>query len=224
MPALPFAPWRLSGTVVNALLNHQGDWAALASAAEAPPYKGRAKAPVLEVKPRNTLVGHGSRIEIPAGVDALAIGATLAIVIGRVACRVTPAGALAHVAGYTLAAVLRVPHESHYRPALRQRARDGFCPLGPGFVPAAVLPAPDAATITLAIDGQVVQRAGTGARVRGVAALIADVSAFMTFSPGDVLLLGEAPPAPLARAGQSIAITLPEVGTLEFTLVPEAAA
>ncbi|MFO1297522.1 MAG: fumarylacetoacetate hydrolase family protein [Rubrivivax sp.] len=85
---IPTAPWRLSGTVVGALLNHAADWEALGAAADAPPYKGRAKAPVLHVRPRNTLAGSGAMVAVPAGVEALEVGATLGLVIGRTACRV----------------------------------------------------------------------------------------------------------------------------------------
>lgn len=225
--ALPTAPWRLSGTVVGALLNHEADWQALGAAAEGPPYKGRAKAPVLHVRPRNTLVGSGAVVEVPVGVEALEVGATLGIVIGRTACRVEAREAPRCIAGYVLAADLRVPHggpQEHYRPAVRQRARDGFCPIGPRVAPAADVPAPDALVIDVSVDGAVVQHAGTAGRLRGAAALLADVSAFMTLHPGDVLLLGNAPGAPRVRAGSVVALSLPVIGTLRWRLVAEEAA
>jgi 5-oxopent-3-ene-1,2,5-tricarboxylate decarboxylase/2-hydroxyhepta-2,4-diene-1,7-dioate isomerase len=223
----------LSGTVVGALLNHRVDWQALGAAAEAPPYKGRAKAPVLQVKPRNTLVGDGARIGVPAGVAELEVGATLAIVIGRTARRVGAAAARGCIGGYTLAADISVPidpnepvlgAQAHYRPAVRYRARDGFCPIGPAVVPAAAVAAPDALTIDIAVDGRAAQRAGTGERVRDVATLVADVSAFMTLYPGDVLLLGAAPGAPRVRRGQQVVVSMPPVGVLRFSLVEEGAA
>lgn len=221
-------PWRLSGTVVGALLNHQAEWGALGAAADAAPYKGRARAPVLQVKPRNTLVGQGARVEVPAGVPALEVGATLAIVIGTTACRLTRSEALRCVAGYTLAADLSAPaqashaHHAHYRPAVRQRARDGFCPIGPCVVPATAIDTPDGLVVDVAVDGRTVQHAGTGERVRDVATLIADVSAFMTLHPGDLLLLGASPGAPLVGPGREVSISLPQIGTLRFILVPEA--
>jgi 5-oxopent-3-ene-1,2,5-tricarboxylate decarboxylase/2-hydroxyhepta-2,4-diene-1,7-dioate isomerase len=229
----PLAHLGLSGTVVGALLNHRVDWQALGTAAEAPPYKGRAKAPVLQVKPRNTQVADGARIEVPAGVAALEVGATLGIVIGRTACRVPAAQARGCIGGYTLAADISVPidpndpalgAQRHYRPAVRWRCRDGFCPIGPVVVPAAAVAAPDALNIDTAVDGRAAQRAGTSERVRDVATLVAEVSAFMTLHPGDVLLLGAAPGAPLARAGQAVVISMPPVGVLRFSLVEEAPA
>jgi 5-oxopent-3-ene-1,2,5-tricarboxylate decarboxylase/2-hydroxyhepta-2,4-diene-1,7-dioate isomerase len=218
----------MSGTVVGALVNHGAELAALGDAVAQPPYKAAPRAPVLQVKPRHTLVRSGAAVALPAAADggagSVVVGATLAIVIGRTACRVAAAGALAHVAGYGVACDLHLPLPGphlHYRPAVRQRARDGFCPLGLAFAPAAAVPRPDALAVRIALDGCVAQATDTAGRVRGVAALIADVSAFMTLQPGDVLLLGASHGAPLARAGQQVHIGIDGVGTLDFGLVPE---
>ncbi|MBV8852612.1 MAG: fumarylacetoacetate hydrolase family protein, partial [Sinobacteraceae bacterium] len=51
------------------------------------------------------------------------------------------------------------------------------------------------------------------------ARLLADVSEFMTLSPGDILATGAAAPAPRARAGQRVSITIEPIGTLETHLV-----
>src|SRR5262245_9525658 len=89
-----FAPYRLSGTVYGVLLNHAPALAALGSQVDEAPYKAPPKAPVLYVKPRNTLAAAGGLTEVPAGVEALQVGANLGIVIGRAACRVAERDAL----------------------------------------------------------------------------------------------------------------------------------
>jgi 5-oxopent-3-ene-1,2,5-tricarboxylate decarboxylase/2-hydroxyhepta-2,4-diene-1,7-dioate isomerase len=214
----------LSGTVVGALLNDAATLAALGDAVHQPPHKAPPRAPVLQVKPRNTLAGPGAQVAVPAGVDALEVGASLGLVMARATCRVAESDALACVAGLTLVADLRVPHDhstGHYRPAVRERARDGFCPIGPVVVPLSAVANVDDLTVTVAVDGQVVQRASTGGRVRGTARLISDVSDFMTLQPGDILMPGPAHGAPLARVGQQVAITVEGIGTLAFTLVAE---
>ena len=214
-------PYRLSGRVCGALLNHAPQLAALGEAMSQPPYRGAPNAPVLAIKPRNTLAADGAAIRVPAGVAALEMGASLGIVIGRTACRVERASALAFVAGYIIVNDVGVPLASHYRPAVRFKARDGFCPIGPRVVPATDVPAPDALTVCVQVDGAVLHESSTGHRVRGVAQLIADVSEFMTLQPGDVLMLGVAAGAPLARAGQQVAITIDGLGTLSNRLVAE---
>ena len=109
------------------------------------------------------------------------------------------ADALGFVAGLVIVADLSVPHDSFYRPSVRLKARDGFCPLGPAVAPVAD---PDALSLRVFVEGTLVHEASTGDRIRGAARLIADVSDFMTLSPGDVLMLGVAHGAPLLPAGQ----------------------
>jgi 5-oxopent-3-ene-1,2,5-tricarboxylate decarboxylase / 2-hydroxyhepta-2,4-diene-1,7-dioate isomerase len=87
-------PWRLSGMVYGALLNHAPALAALGDRVSAAPYKAAPRAPVLYVKPRNTLTTGGAAVPVPAGVDELEVGATLGVVIGRPACRLSPTDAL----------------------------------------------------------------------------------------------------------------------------------
>jgi 5-oxopent-3-ene-1,2,5-tricarboxylate decarboxylase/2-hydroxyhepta-2,4-diene-1,7-dioate isomerase len=214
---------RLSGVVVGALLNDPAEVQALGPAAHQPPHKAPPQAPVLEVKPRQTLAGDGAVVRLPAGEAALQVGASLGIVIGSVACRVPEPEAMRHVAGYLVAADFSLPLASHYRPAVRLKARDGFCPIGPQVMPVALVDHPDDLPVEVVIDGAVAHRHLTGPRTRGVARLIADVTAFMTLHPGDVLLLGRAHGSPLARAGQSVQITIGGVGTLRCRLADELA-
>ena len=225
------SPFRLSGVVYAALLNHALQLAALGDAVNQPPYKAPPKAPVLAVKPRHTLARHGDAVVVPAGHTALVVGASLGLVMGRTACRVPAASALDFVAGYTVANELSLPLSSHYRPSVRLMARDGFCPIGTDdndgtgglhVTPAVRVRAPDALPVTVHIDGGLAWQGSTGGRVRGVAQLIADVTEFMTLQPGDVLLLGVAAEAPLARAGQDVRITIEGIGTLSNRLIAEA--
>lgn len=214
------APWRLSGVVVAAQINHRPQLAALADAAQRPPYKALPSAPVLAVKPRNTLALDGD--DVPAGPEGLDVGATLGIVIGRVACRVAADAALAHVAGYLVANDLTAPipgEAPHYRPGVRFKARDRSCPLGAEVVPAATVADPDALAVRLWIDGVLAQASDTAERLRGVAQLIADVSEFMTLNPGDLLLLGVAQGAPRALPGQTVTVEITGVGRLTNRLV-----
>jgi 5-oxopent-3-ene-1,2,5-tricarboxylate decarboxylase/2-hydroxyhepta-2,4-diene-1,7-dioate isomerase len=217
-------PFRLSGVVYGALLNHAPAIAALGEAAHRPPYNAPAAAPVLYVKPRNTLAGDGDAIVVPADAPELEIGACLGIVIGSTACRVAEDEALDHVAGYTIVGDISVPHASFYRPSVRLKARDGFCPIGPRVVPRAEVADPDALVVRVQVDGVQVQGTSTGERRRPVARLLAEVSAFMTLSPGDVLLLGASAGAPRVRAGQHSCIAIEGLGELRNHFIAEGAA
>jgi len=226
--AFSVPPFRLSGVVVGALLNDPAELAALGEALHQPPYKAPPQAPVLGVKPRNTWAFDGDAVAVPA--EGVVLAAQLGLVIGLPCCRVPEARALAHVAGYTLALDLHLPLASHYRPAARQRVRDGFCPLGPAVLPAAALAEPEALVLQVQLDGQTVHLAPCAGRSRGVARLVADVSQFMTLAPGDLLLLGAAAGAPLGHAGQQVRVQallhgapVPGLGPLGVQLVPEQA-
>jgi 5-oxopent-3-ene-1,2,5-tricarboxylate decarboxylase/2-hydroxyhepta-2,4-diene-1,7-dioate isomerase len=213
------SPYRLSGAVYGALLNHRTALQALGDDINRPPYNGAPRAPVLFIKPRNTLAADGDPVAVPAGVAELEVGASLGLVIGRPACRLSEADALEHVAGYLIVNDLCVPHLPFFRPSIPFRARDGFCPLGARVVPRAALANPDAATIRIYLDGELRQTTSTAELVRPVAKLLSDVTDFMTLAPGDVLAVGVASPAPRARAGQRVRIEIDGIGRLENPLV-----
>ncbi len=214
LPEFDVAPYHLSGVVYGTLLNHEPALQALGDAVNAAPYKAAPRAPVLYLKPRNTLAGHGDRVGVPADAAELEVGAALGVVIGRTACRVSIELALDYVAGYTIVNDISVPHEVFYRPSIRFKARDGFCPVGPVVVPRAAIPNPDDLVVQVFVDGELKQRTTTGQRLRNVARLLADVTEFMTLLPGDVLMLGVAAGAPRVRAGQQSRIVIEGIGEL----------
>ena len=221
-PWIPFAapPWRLSGAVYGVLLNDPAALATLGDAVHQPPYKAPPNAPVLYVKPRNTLAATGSATPVRPDVEAFELGASLGLVVGRTACRVREAQALSYLAGCTLVADLSVPHDSFYRPNVRNKARDGSCLVGPAVVP---LASPDAATLHVRVDDRLVQAASMAGMIRPATSLLADVSEFMTLQPGDVLMLGVKAGAPRVRAGQCFSIEAEGLGVLEGRLVPASA-
>lgn len=205
------------GTVYGCLLNYGSALAALGDQVDAAPYLAPPRAPVLYIKPANTLNAPGAPIVLPPGIDAVEIGPALGLVIGRTACRVAEADALAHLAGYALVNDVTLPHASVYRPAIAQRCRDGFCPIGPVIAKAGI--DPDGLTVRALVNGVVGIEATTAGLIRPAARLLAEVTAFMTLEPGDVLHVGVPHGAPLAHAGDRVAIEIPGLGRLENHVV-----
>lgn len=121
------------GTVYGTLLNQQATVQRLSPQFDSAPYKGRSARSVLYLKPRNTWARDGAAVAVPADPGEVRVDASIGLVIGRSATRVSEATALDHVAGWLIASDLTLPHENYYRPAIRQRCRDGFCPLGASF-------------------------------------------------------------------------------------------
>jgi 5-oxopent-3-ene-1,2,5-tricarboxylate decarboxylase/2-hydroxyhepta-2,4-diene-1,7-dioate isomerase len=213
----------MCGAVYGTLLNDRAAVDALGDAMHAAPYKAPPKAPVLYLKPRNTLAGHRAQVVVPDDALGVEVGASLGIVIGRTAARIDASRAAEYIAGYTVVADLSVPHASVYRPSVRFRARDGFCATGPAVVAARHVATPDKLLIQVAVNGAEVFTASTASSVRKVAQLLADVTDFMTLSAGDVITLGVRHGSPVAHIGDTATLTigaLPPL-TVSFVGAPE---
>lgn len=211
---------RAHGTVYGVLLNDRATVQRLAPQFDSAPYKAAPKAPVLYIKPRNTLAADRAAVAVPADPGAVRIDATIGLVMGATATRVASQDALRYIAGYVLVSDITLPHDNYYRPAIRQRDRDGFCPMG-----RVVAASPDfdvhQAVLQIAINGQEVYTRGFDQLVRPAAQLIADVTEFMSLSAGDVLLLGPGEGSPTAHPGDTVLISVPGLGDLLHTIVTE---
>jgi 5-oxopent-3-ene-1,2,5-tricarboxylate decarboxylase / 2-hydroxyhepta-2,4-diene-1,7-dioate isomerase len=215
------APYRLSGRLYGVLVNHPSFLTVLGKSVNESPYRAPPQAPVLYIKPRNTLTANAAVVLIPREAEEVEVAASVGVVIGRTACRVTERSALDFVAGYLIVNDVSVPHTAYYRPSIRLKARDGFCPLGPSVVPRADVADPDNLAISTYVDGALRQTATTADLIRPMSRLLADVTEFMTLAPGDVLAAGAAAPAPRVRAGQSVAIEIDHLGRLENSFAGE---
>jgi 5-oxopent-3-ene-1,2,5-tricarboxylate decarboxylase/2-hydroxyhepta-2,4-diene-1,7-dioate isomerase len=205
--------------VYGTALNFRGALAALGEAVNAPPYQAPPRAPILYLKPRNTWLGHGMPVVLPAGHEAVAMGPTLGVLIGAPATRVSAAAAPVHVAGYTIVNDLALPHSSYFRPAIQQQCRDGFCPIGPWIVEPAAVADPGALAIRAYLNDRLCLSCSTAELIRPLPQLIAEISDFMTLRRGDLLLVGLPANLPLARAGDRMAIEIDGLGRLENPLL-----
>jgi 5-oxopent-3-ene-1,2,5-tricarboxylate decarboxylase/2-hydroxyhepta-2,4-diene-1,7-dioate isomerase len=195
------------GTVYGALLNFQQEWQIKAPQMPDAPYKGAPKAPVLFIKTANTFTPSGGRIALPSTEAEVDIGANLAWIFGPdaqpVAC--------------VLVNDVSIPHVSYYRPPVKFKCVDGF--LGVGATAQSIEQvSTDAVVLTVKLNGQLVQQLNYADTVRKSQALLADISEFMTFQEGDVLLLGSdcLPDGkrPRAKAGDVVEISADDFDTL----------
>ena len=209
----------IDGTIYVAMLNDSLAHAELADAFCAPPYQAPPVAPVLAIKPRTTVVPSGAAVAVPADPGTVEIGSAVGLIFGRSTSRITHAEALDGIAGWLIAADLATPTTGHYRPQLAQRGRDGFLPIGAVHPFDGSVPSGDLRTL---IDGKEAHRWPLSRLHRDAATAIAEISQFMTFAPGDVLLLGLPHDAPLAAIGSHIRIDGPHGAMVEFTLSQEA--
>ncbi len=213
----------ISGTVFGTLVNFKGVLEELGGTVNNKPYLSPPVAPVLYIKPANTFNRYGAGIPMPEGITKLEMGATLGIVIGKKAVAVTEESALDYIAGYTIVNDVSVPHDSIYRPAVQHKSRDGFCPIGPWVINRYAVENPDDLIIRVYINDELRQENSTTNLIRSVGRLLADVTEFMTLSPGDVLLVGVPEEAPQAKVGDKVRIEIAGIGSLENIIVDEKA-
>jgi 5-oxopent-3-ene-1,2,5-tricarboxylate decarboxylase/2-hydroxyhepta-2,4-diene-1,7-dioate isomerase len=134
---------------------------------------------------------------------------TLGIVIGRLN------GNRAQISGYVAVNDVSIPHKSYYRPAIRQRCRDGFCVMGSEVTDR------QPREIRISINGELRCRANIDDLVRPIDRLIADIGEFLTLQPGDIVLAGEPHHAPLAQAGDRVRVEVDGLAAIENEVVPE---
>ncbi|WP_338781170.1 fumarylacetoacetate hydrolase family protein [Metabacillus sp. FJAT-52054] len=211
----------ISGTVYGTELNFRGELEQLGDSLYKPPYKKPPAAPVLYIKPANTISGHGMLIPLPEGAEELQAGAALGIVIGKKAVRLKEEEALEYVAGYTVVNDVSIPYSSVYRPAIMQKCRDGFCPAGPWITIREDVKNPDALSIRVFVNGVLQQETTTANLIRPVSKLIADVTEFMTLDEGDILLAGVPENPPRMKEGDIVKISIESVGSLQNRVAKE---
>jgi 5-oxopent-3-ene-1,2,5-tricarboxylate decarboxylase/2-hydroxyhepta-2,4-diene-1,7-dioate isomerase len=206
----------VSGTVYGVILNDHASLQKIGSL-DAAPYKGAAKAPAMYIKPANTRVGSGAVVSLPLGASCVEVAVTIGLVIGRAASRLTRETALDAVCGIVLAGDLSLPHDSYYRPAIREKCFDGALPI------TSLKPLTDlsALRLTTEIDGQFIEQRSLADLCRSPAQLLVDVTEFMTLQAGDVLLLGVSYQAPQATAGSQVRLAAEGVGSLHFSLAAQ---
>ena len=149
-------------------------------------------APLVFSKWPSSVIGDGAEIHWdPALTAQVDYEAELAVVIGRVARRVTEADALDHVLGYTcLNDVSARDLQFGDGQWTRGKSLDTFCPMGPMLVTADEIADPQDLDITCRVDGELLQSANTRQMYFGVAAIISYCSQSFSLEPGDVIATG----------------------------------
>jgi 2-keto-4-pentenoate hydratase/2-oxohepta-3-ene-1,7-dioic acid hydratase in catechol pathway len=152
--------------------------------------------PVVFFKSPTCIVGPDDSIMLPPGSTSTDWEVELGVVIGKTARHVAEKDALKHVAGYC---VINDVSEREYQLKHsgtqwnKGKGCDTFGPLGPWLVTADEVREPQNLDMWLDVNGVKKQRGSTKTMIFGVAALVADVSRYMTLLPGDVITTGTPP-------------------------------
>ncbi|GLY31494.1 fumarylacetoacetate hydrolase family protein [Kineosporia sp. NBRC 101731] len=188
---------------------------------QAPPF------PNVFIKTPNTICGPGDAVVMPPSCTDVDYEGEIAVVIGTRASRVPQAGAMAHVAGYTLFNDVSDRGWQHRTDqwALGKSA-DGFGPLGPWIVTTDEVTGLGGRTVEVERNGVVTVSASTDAMVYDVAFLVHYLSQIITLEPGDIISTGTPGRFPQAQAahtpltpGDTVTIRVTGLGELTTPFV-----
>ncbi len=185
--------------------------------------------PVLFSKFADTLIAAGEPIVAPPESTAVDYEAELAFVAGTTVRRASGPGALAAVAGYTIANDVTM-RDYQYRTHqwLPGKNWAHSTPLGPWLVTPDEVGDPHGLDISLTLNGERMQSANTRQLIFDIPTVIAAISEFIPLRPGDVVLTGtpsgvgfRRDPQVLLGDGDRVVIEIERVGRLENPVVAE---
>lgn len=161
------------------------------------------KVPVLFAKFNNSIVADRSEITIPESVTQCDYEVELAVVIGKQASHVNEEDAWDYVLGYTIVNDVSARDiqlsEGQWT---RGKAIDGFGPMGPWIVTKESLADPHALSLSLRLNGRVMQDSRTEELIFKIPFLVHFLSQTMTLSPGDIICTGTPPGVGMGRDPQ----------------------
>jgi 2-keto-4-pentenoate hydratase/2-oxohepta-3-ene-1,7-dioic acid hydratase in catechol pathway len=174
------------------------------------------KEPLLFLKPKTAIIGHGGVVELPPESAKVEHEAELGVVIGKTARRVSRENALDHVFGYTC--VCDVTARDLQRSDgqwSRAKGFDTFCPCGPWIETDLD---PRDLRVRCIVNGTTKQDGSTSQMVFDVAALIEYTSRAMTLEPGDLLVTGTPEGVGPLASGDTVTVDIERIGALTVTV------
>jgi 2,4-diketo-3-deoxy-L-fuconate hydrolase len=223
--ALPFASVTLTAPLpaprrIFGIAHNYRD--ALAERGMVPPEK-----PVLFMKASRTITGAGQAIVLPAGIGGVTYEAELAAVIGSRVENVAKDRALDHIVAYgcfnDISASEIIKADGHFD---RGKNFATFGPFGPYLVSRDEVKDPHALTVSLKVDGRVLQSGSTRDMLFDVADLVSYLSTLQVLEPGDIIATGtpagvaglHKPPAWL-KPGSTVEVEVEGLGRLQNPII-----
>ena len=199
-------------------------------------HAAEANLPVLEfpnifIRYPRSLIADGEPIQVPRVSEQVDWEAELAVIIGKGGKHISRDHALTHVAGYSIFNDVSI-RDWQLRVKGGQfgagKNFDASGPFGPDLVTADEVPDPQALSISLEVNGAMMQSSTTAQMLFDVAGLIEFISTYSTLEPGDVIATGtpsgvghfREPPVYL-RAGDTVRIEIEKVGVQENSVIAE---
>jgi 2-keto-4-pentenoate hydratase/2-oxohepta-3-ene-1,7-dioic acid hydratase in catechol pathway len=178
--------------------------------------------PVIFSKYANAIVGHHDAVEIPSNSNEVDFEAELAIVIGKEAKHVSEEDANDYVFGYTIMNDISA-RDLQFKDGQWSRGKtaDTFAPTGPVIVTKEEAGDPHNLSISLELNGEIMQDSNTNNLIFTIPQIISFLSQSMTLRPGDLIATGTPPGVGMGRSpkvwlkdGDRMSITIEKIGTL----------
>jgi len=179
--------------------------------------------PVIFAKYPNVLAGHKEVIPLPKVSHKVDYEAEMAFIIAKRAKSIQKVDALDYVAGYTMANDISVrDYQARTIQFLQGKTFDKAGPIGPVLVTPSEMRDISKETITLRLNGEVMQHSPLSDLLFPVEELIERFSEFMTLEPGDIILTGTPGGVGVARSprvwlkdGDKVEVEISHIGVLE---------
>lgn len=185
--------------------------------------------PLVFAKLAENLVASGVPVALPRPSDTVErwdVEIELAAVIANPLRRAHLEDAEAAIAGFTIvndltcrSAQARAKERGH--PWFLAKNTPGGTPVGPWFVPAAMVTDPRALRVRCAVDGDTIQDTDTSGMMATPAELIAWLSHRVPLELGDLVALGTPPGTAAVSAGSEVVASIEGLGILRTDFVEE---
>jgi 5-oxopent-3-ene-1,2,5-tricarboxylate decarboxylase / 2-hydroxyhepta-2,4-diene-1,7-dioate isomerase len=181
-------------------------------------FKDVATNPSYFQKPTTTLNSHRGKLYRPDGCSYLNYEGEIAIQFGRVVKGLAPDEVWDVIDGFAPAndVGLQDFRDIDRGSMLRVKGQDGFCPIGPGMVSGVDIRKQALRTY---LNGKLVQEGAVEEFVFSMGFMVADLSRYMTFLPGDILLTGTPANSRPMQIGDVVEVEVTGVGRLSNTVL-----
>jgi len=187
--------------------------------------------PIVFFKAQTCIVGPNDNVMLPQDSVSTDWEVELGVVISRTARQVAEKDALKYVAGYCIVNDVSEREFQMKRSGTqwsKGKGCDTFGPTGPYLVTTDEIRDPQSLDMWLDVNGVRRQTGNTRTMIFGIAALVADVSRYMTLLPGDLITTGTPPgvglgmkPTPqYLKAGDVVTLGIEGLGEQRQKIVP----
>jgi 2-keto-4-pentenoate hydratase/2-oxohepta-3-ene-1,7-dioic acid hydratase in catechol pathway len=187
-------------------------------------------APVVFFKLQTAIIGPNEAIVLPKNSSEPDYEAELAFVVGRGGFRIPASSWRDHVYGYTI--INDVSARDVQRSTSQwtlAKSFPTFCPMGPAITPIDEVPDPHNLSISLEINGEMLQNSNTRELVFTIPELIEYISSITPLLPGDIVSTGTPGGVGMVRSPQrwlrsddTVTVTIEDLGSLANPVVSEA--